>query len=290
MNGTARAIRRSEVLPDTQSTQLEFGTFKPTSWQRFLISLTRNTFLHRGLFRDFMTRIVMGVDGRPIDIAFRGCSYRLLGQNNLIEYGLLLHPKYNAADINFLLSGAPSGANFIDIGSNIGLYCLPLARAAEGGGMVIAIDANPLMAHTLMWNADASKLNNVMMFACAVSDREGRGELLVKKDDIAIVHVVESDEGSIPVRTLASIVSEAAIQSIHGLKIDIEGHEDKALVPFLRQSPDSMLPKRIVIEHPQPDQDYPGCVRVFVERGYELKGRSRNNSFYTLKDRARTLP
>lgn len=283
MSGNARAIRRSEVVPDTQAAQPEFGAFKPTAAQSMLIALTRKTFLHRGVFRDFMTRMVMGDEGRPIDVNFRGCSFRLLGQNNLIEYGLLLHPRYNAADIDFLLDGAPNGANFIDIGSNIGLYCLPLARAAEGGGTVIAIDANPLMAHTLMWNAAASNLDNIQMFACAVSDRDGRGELLVEDDDIAIVHLVETEDGSIPVRTLASIVTEAGIETMHGLKIDIERHEDKALVPFFEQAPDMILPKRIVIEHPKPDQDYPGCARVFAERGYELNGRSRNNSFYALK-------
>lgn len=283
MSGNPRAIRRSEVLPDTQTPQLEFGAFKPTASQSRLIALTRNTFLHRGLFRDFMTRLIMGDEGRPIDVSFRGCSFRLLGQNNLIEYGILLHPKYNSADIDFLLDGAPRGANFIDIGSNIGLYCLPLAKAAQAGGVVIAIDANPLMAHTLMWNAAATNLSNIQMFACAVSDREGRGELVVQDDDIAIVHLVESEVGSIPVRTLASIVAEAGIQTMHGLKIDIERHEDKALVPFFEQAPDTMLPKRIVIEHPKPDQDYPGCARVFAERGYELKDRSRQNSFYALK-------
>ena len=33
-------------------------------------------------------------------------------------------------------------------------------------------------------------------------------------------------------KVLGAIVDEAGIQSIYGLKIDIEGHEDKALVPF----------------------------------------------------------
>ena len=32
------------------------------------------------------------------------------------------------------------------------------------------------------------------------------------------------------------------------LKIDIEGHEDKALVPFLLNAPKNCFPKKIVIE------------------------------------------
>jgi FkbM family methyltransferase len=280
MTGSVRSIRRSEVVPDTLTPQPAFGTYAPGGWQRFLIGLAKKTVLHRGLFRDFMTRLIMGDEGRPMDVLFRGCAYRLLGQNNLIEYGILLHPKYNGADIDFLLEGAPADANFLDIGSNIGLYTLPLAKAAGSNGMVVAIDANPLMAHTLMWNAAASGIANIQMFACAVSDREGRGDLVVRKDDIAIVNLVEKDDGAVPVRTLASIIAQSGIGSIYGLKIDIEGHEDKALVPYFETAPESMLPQRIVIEHPEPEQDYPGCEKVFAAKGYKLTGRSRNNSFY----------
>ena len=69
---------------------------------------------------------------------------------------------------------------------------------------------------------------------------------------------------------------------IDGLKIDIEGHEDKALAPFLDGGERSMLPRRIVIEHPEPDADYPGCAAAFARHGYELVGRTRNNSLYRL--------
>ena len=40
--------------------------------------------------------------------------------------------------------------------------------------------------------------------------------------------------------------------------------------------------RRIVIEHPEPDADYPGCAAAFARRGYRLVARTRNNSLYTL--------
>jgi FkbM family methyltransferase len=259
-----------------------FGTYKPNFWQSALITLAHYSFLHRGTFRATLARLIMGKSGKPLDVSFRGSNYRLMGQNNLIEYGILLNPKYNAADINFLIEGSEPGANFIDIGSNIGLYALSMAKAAGQNGTLIAIDANPLMAQMLSWNAKASGLENVKMFACAVSDKDGFGDLIVYQDDVAIVAVVESDTGAIPVRTLGGIVAEVGIESIYGLKIDIEGHEDKALAPFLQAAPDSLLPQRIVIEHPKSFDDYPACTRAFSRRGYRLVGQSRNNSFYLL--------
>ena len=41
-----------------------------------------------------------------------------------------------------------------------------------------------------------------------------------------------------------------------------------------------MMPRRIVIEHPEPNQDYPGCAEAFARHRYQLAGRTRNNSLY----------
>jgi len=253
--------------------------------QQALISVARATPLSRGLFRSTITRLVFLLGrGRPIDVAFRGATFRLEGGRNLIEYGLLLSPDYNGRDLDFLIEDARAGAVFVDVGSNIGLYALPLAVLAGPQGQVLAIDANPMMAARLARNARLSGLSNINAIACAVSDREGSGALSVRKNDDAIVAVEETGTGPIPVRTLASVVAEAGLDRIDGLKIDIEGHEDKALVPFLDGALRTLLPRRVVIEHPVPDADYPGCTAAFARHGYRLVGRTRNNSLYRLGD------
>ena len=63
--------------------------------------------------------------------------FRLWNEKNLIEYGLLLDLMYNNEDIDFLIHGALNNSNFIDIGSNIGLYSQPLALAAPRGQISI---------------------------------------------------------------------------------------------------------------------------------------------------------
>lgn len=138
------------------------------------------------------------------------------------------------------------------------------------------------MARRLGWNAAASGLDNIAMFACAVSDREGTASLAIRKDDIAIVSIEEDDAGMVPVRTLPSILAEAGVSRIDGLKIDIEGHEDRVLAPFIETCDAAMLPRRIVIERPPGGRDYPACADAFAKRGYRPAGRSRNNSFYLL--------
>ncbi len=270
----------------------------PNRAQRMLIDFARQSPLRRGVFRASVSRLVFALGRGPIDIAFRGAVFRLEGGRNLIEYGILLNTAYNQEDIDFLAEvladgaapgpaeGPVPGKVVVDIGCNIGLYSLPLARIAGPQGRCIAIDANPMMTSRLMRNAALSGLDTITAFACAVSDRDGSGSLAVRKNDDAIVAVVEDEEGPIPVRTLLSLLSEASIDRIDALKIDIEGHEDKALVPFLDQAPPALLPRRIVIEHPEPDRDYEGCAAAFARQGYRLIGRSRNNSLYELQKSA----
>ncbi len=255
------------------------GSYAPSALQRFLIGLARRTILHRGKFRHWMTNRIMGL-GRPLDVTFRDCRFRIEGRNNLIEYGLLLHPGYNGAEIDFLLAGLPQGGTAVDIGCNIGLYSLPLARRAGPDGTVVSIDANAAMIDRITFNASGSDLTNLAAVHTAVGDETGFVDLEIRKDDVAIVSVRKSDTGRVPIAPLAQVLAQAGVTQVHALKIDIEGFEDAALVPYLDSATAAMRPDRIVIEHPERDADYPGCAAAFARHGYVLQGRTRANSLY----------
>jgi FkbM family methyltransferase len=274
---------RAELAPGHNAQSLPISSAMPNMLQRILIKLAKTSFLHRGLFRPLVSRAIFAFGAnKPVDVVFRNAIFRLTGGLNLIEHGILLHPDYNKTDIDFLSGALFQGAVFIDIGSNIGLYALPLAQVIGPEGKVIAIDANPQMAAVLAQNVQISGLKNVQILSVAVSDSPGRANLAVRKNDDAIVRIDEDDQGEIAVTTLSAIVAEAGLKQIDALKIDIEGHEDKALAPFILAAPEWLLPKRIVIEWTRALGDYPACAAAFANRGYVLKGRTRNNSLYAL--------
>lgn len=256
-----------------------WGTYKPGLLQGFLIGLTRRTVLQRGAAREKMTKLITGL-GRPIDTRFRGCKFRIEGRNNLIEYGVLTRPSYNGEEIDFLLGAMEPGGVAIDIGSNIGLYSLPLAKAAGPTGHVLAIDANMDMVKRLQSNAAASNIDCITALPVAVGGTAGRVDLNIRRDDVAIVSVVASETGAVDMLPLSQIVSEAGVARVDALKIDIEGFEDTALVPYLQEAPEHLRPRRIVIELCAPETDYPGCLAEFNRLGYSLRGRTRNNSMY----------
>jgi FkbM family methyltransferase len=268
-----------ELTDKIEYNHIEFGYFTPNLVQKFLIFIGKKSFLKRGIFRSKYTKLIFSLQKGPLDIYFRKCAYRIFGENNLIEYGILLDPKYNYSDLEFLLNGARDDSNFVDLGSNIGLYSQPLALASPNG-KVISIDANPLMESRLSFNFQASYIKNIQFVLSAVSDKIGKGSLKIRKNDIAIVAIDENIQSDIKINTLENILYEKNIKSIYGLKIDIEGHEDKALVPFLLNSSETLLPKKIVIEKLSKDSDYPGCLVAFEKLNYKLVSRSKNNSHY----------
>ncbi|MCB2134849.1 MAG: FkbM family methyltransferase [Rhodobacteraceae bacterium] len=275
-----RAISKSETSLPRGYRDAPWGSYRPGALQSFLIVLARHSFLHHGRARHRITNLIARL-GSPLDVTFRGCRYRIEGRNNLMEYGLLLHPKYNGEEIDFLTAGCPKDGIFVDIGANIGLYSLPLALAVGPRGRVISIDANPGVLERLTFNAEATGLSQILPVHSAVGDHEGRVDLSIRLDDLSIVSVEESATGTVPMRPLAAILAEHGVTRIDALKIDIEGFEDAALAPFLQTAPETMLPKRIVLERGGPDGgDYVGCVAAFSARGYELAGRTRSNSLY----------
>ena len=281
MKKSWRELSSEELKNSKKKRQEDFGTFNPTIIQNFLIFIAQRSFLKRGHLRRLVAHLTYFVRKTPIDIYFRKCAFRLhFNRRNHIQYGLLVSPKYNYHDIEFLLKGSKPNSNFVDIGANIGLYSQPLALSSPKG-QVLAIDANPLMVEQLNFNAKASKLNNLTVIFSAVSDKTGYGSLTINNNDDAIVAVDEESNGSIPIRTLKDILDENKVKKIYGLKIDVEGHEDLALAPFLLSAGKGDLPIKIVIEHAN-YEDYPACRDAFRKLNYKLVGRSKNNSFYEL--------
>jgi FkbM family methyltransferase len=276
---TLRALRSDTDAMTTDLLDAPWNTYRPTALQRMLITLTQNTILQRGRLRHLMTKWITAL-GRPLDISFRGCNYRIEGRNNLIETGMLTRPSYNGVEIDFLGQAVRDGGVMLDIGSNVGLYSLPLARMAGPEGRMLSIDANLDMVRHLDFNAQASGLSNVTAIHCAVGDAAGRVDLQILKDDVAIVNVVENAGGAIEMLPLLTLVTQAGLARVDAIKIDIEGHEDKALVPYLQQASDDLLPSHVVIEYSEAQGDYPGCAAEFARLGYRLVARTRNNSLY----------
>lgn len=68
MSREARPITEGEYrIADSDAGRM-FGAFAPNALQALIIAAARNSVLRRGFFRKTMTRIILRVTGKPIDV------------------------------------------------------------------------------------------------------------------------------------------------------------------------------------------------------------------------------
>jgi FkbM family methyltransferase len=271
--------------PDNDASPAPFGALAPNAAQAAIIALTQRTGLKRGAFRPTMSRLVDLLRAGPVDVHYQGAAFRLHHQMSATERGALFNADYNREELDFLRTNVPTGGTFVDLGANVGTYALVLARHVGANGKVIAVEPHPVIHARLAFNRNASSADQVRLVAAAVGPSDG--ELLIETDgdNLGASHVVSGapseDTIKVPSLRLMRILVEAGAASVDGLKIDIEGFEDRALTPFFNEAPTALWPRVVVIEHLSRDEWRQDCIADMVARGYREAGRTRSNILLT---------
>ncbi len=95
----------------------------------------------------------------------------------------------------------------------------------------------------------------------------------------------------VPVLPLAEVVAVAGLERIDCLKVDVEGHEERVIRPFIESAPPALWPRLLVVEMKKPNP--PGRVPAhrdpaaelaawLVRRGYRLERRTKLNGLFRL--------
>jgi FkbM family methyltransferase len=247
----------------------EFGVYAPSVWSRRLIAAIRHSPLRRGHGRDLAASLLRATGQDDVDIVFHGARLRLsLAANAAAQFALIFEPSREAEELQFLQEGS-AGGTFVDIGAHVGAYSLPVSMSAH---RVIAIEPNPAILDRLRFNCSASNACNVTIVPEAVSDRAGVVTFMSDDGNLGGSRVSADGRDGVPARPLLDILGETGVDDISALKIDIEGHERQALAPFFRSAPETLWPKRIVIEHTHADLQ-----STLAAHGYDLVSKTRKN-------------
>lgn len=216
-----------------------------------------------------------------VDARVRGIKYRFdLVRNNTDTKILTSSVWYDKEELRFLLGGVNRGCGaFVDVGANTGYYSLTMA--AHGCRKIVAIEPNPPTLTRLRENLSFNQWGErIAIAACCVGDTgempfycaEGLGDAsLIRKEGVAPIMV--------PARPLLDILREHQIDDIGAMKVDVEGFEDQALLPFFTEAPRTMFPRRIVLEHCHSDAWRIDVVTSLREVGYDVARRNRSNTF-----------
>jgi FkbM family methyltransferase len=121
--------------------------------------------------------------------------------------------------------GGP-GCTVIDVGANVGMHTLPMARRVGPAGRVLALEAAPRMADLLRRTIELNGLDWVELHPVAASDRDGTLRFNVSAHT-SLSSVLPLDGATetidIPARRLDTLVAPG--ERVDLVKIDVEGAE-----------------------------------------------------------------
>jgi FkbM family methyltransferase len=265
-----------------------WGTHLPSAYERTVLALTRAmpaNWLGQRLAILFR-RLAMGRIGEGCrDTTLWGMRLRLYPRRNGCEKNALFTPQMFDTMERRVLAAAVKGKNgaftFVDIGANVGLYSLYLASC--GDVRTLAIEPQPGILERLRFHLATNPSVNIEVRPVALSDREGEATLVLNESDSGGTHIdkhdgrqVAGERIRVPSRPLLSVLSQAGIAAIDALKIDVEGAEDIVLAPFLRDAPQTLLPRLVLIEDTRGFWSV-DLFALLASRGYTEQERSRQN-------------
>jgi FkbM family methyltransferase len=161
-------------------------------------------------------------------------------------YILLEQEQWFEKEVGYVRRWLKSGMNVIDIGANVGVFSLPIARRVGPAGNVFAFEPGGSNRRHLDSSRLENGLDNLRVSACALSDSEKAGWLEIKSSG-ELNSLIEGSPASsedaerVRVSTLDVQALEGTWPSIDFVKIDAEGQEARIVAGgrefFRQQSP-----------------------------------------------------
>jgi len=274
-----------------QAAVASFGALAPGWFERAVIAVTAhlpNNWLGLRLaigLRRLVTSLHEGDFG--LDVERWGLHLRLHPRRNGCEKNLLFTPQMYevperaelAAEID-KAKGAGRPFCFVDIGANVGLFSFFVASCAGPRAKIIAIEPEPINLSRMRFNLAANPRVPIQILGLALGESHGRLSLEVDHRDRGGTRTAPLNEhnqaNAIECQPLSEVATRERLQYINALKIDVEGTEDRILVPFFLGAPDKLWPSLIIIEDTR--HLWRTDLHIFLaERGYRVSTRSKLN-------------
>jgi FkbM family methyltransferase len=168
----------------------------------------------------------------------------------MTTYVILEQETWFEKEMAFVARWLRPGMTAIDIGANLGVYALPMARLVGPGGRVFAYEPASETARLLSISRARNGADNLQVIAAALSDSEREGHLV-----LGISSELNALDGhgpgeTVPITSLDAEQKKRGWGAIDFLKIDAEGEEERILAGaqsfFANRSPLVMFEVRAV--------------------------------------------
>ena len=237
-----------------------FGTYAlppaREAWRKKAQSY-KNTRVGRALISRARKKALAGEDG-PFDVQVdEGVLARLYPAGNRCEKRAFAGVQiWDAPEREALGSAIQTDTAtpfiFLDVGANVGLYSLYVnayAKQADRAVQIIAIEPGVETCARLEANIAANQAN-IQIIRAAVSDAPGTGHLgggEINRGEAKLSPQSDQTE-TVVVDTIPRIARTLGITRIDAMKVDIEGHDLKALTTFFEDAPKKLHPNLLILE------------------------------------------
>jgi FkbM family methyltransferase len=209
----------------------------------------------------------------PIDYEYFGLRLRFFPPLRRSAHMLLSPGWSERAERAFIEEYMPPTGVFFDIGANAGYYTFFVA-GRRSKSRIISIEPVHDYVVMLEFNRRLNGLDRVAIEEVALSDREGTAQFNRATESM----VLDAGTGEVRTTTLLQIIASRQISVIDCMKIDVEGAEDRVLMPFFRSSAKSLWPKALLIEHACHTHWKEDCLAFALANGYREQFRSTLNT------------
>jgi FkbM family methyltransferase len=180
-----------------------------------------------------LARLLLGPSLRERDVLVHGRDDSVFAVPSLREpvgFYLVVDGVYEAEEVAFALSRLRPGGVFVDVGANIGPYTVPAATKVGPNGCVVAVEASPRIFPYLAYNVCRNRLSNVRLVQCAAQATDGGSVPFYEAPPDhfgmgALAAQFDAQPVAVQARTLDAVLSEAHIDRVDLLKVDVEGFE-----------------------------------------------------------------
>lgn len=151
-------------------------------------------------------------------------------------------------------NGSESLFTFVDVGANVGLYSLfahAYAKAVNRPIRILAIEPGMEICGRLEDNIAANQAD-IQIIRAAISDAPGTGYLGAGEGNLGESRLVAAisgqDSETVVIDTLARICRTQGLAMIDAMKVDIEGHDLRAMTAFFDDTPERLHPQILILE------------------------------------------
>lgn len=214
---------------------------------KFYIFYYNNVPFEKGKY--FLGKLIYRIMGYGV-YSFDGIKMKL-NPISLIDRKIITSKNHDPDVKNLIDKELNDGGVYIDIGANIGYFCL--LAALKKNIEVVAFEPSPRERNRLYDNISLNNFNNVSVFPYALSDRTQKLKLGIARDwnpglNSFVVDLGSERVDSVEVNCYSfdSIVTDEMLARTKLVKIDVEGYEMTVLNGMKKSMPKLQTAKFIL--------------------------------------------